>query len=656
MIGERLWRRRFGSDLGVIGRSITLTGQPHTIVGVLPAGQIYPRGTELWTPLVVPPESNQRGWKFVYSVARLKPGVTVEQAQANMTDVARGIRNDHPGEYHESWTVNVIPMQEVVMGSVRASLWILLGAVGFVLLIACANVANLLLARGAAREKEIAIRAALGAARPRLVRQMLTESVLLGSCGGLAGFILAWIGTRLFVLFGPPDFPRMGEVGPDLAVLSYTLGLSVVTGLFFGLAPVWQTPRHSLIGILRTGPQGGGGFGLLRHDRLRNLLVVGEIALAFVLLAGAGLLLRSYWRLTGEETGFQPGRVLAFEVELPFYKYSDKSRQRDFFEQLVEKARRLPGTVAAAAVNTLPFSGSNRGWTVILREKTTEGKNVRFTASYRLVTPGYFRTMEVPLLRGRTFTDHDTAAAEPVIVVSETFARRHFPEGNALGQPVRINRSPVVWRTIVGVVQDVKHRGLNIEDRPAIYTSIGQVPAPSMFIVVRTETNPAALAAPLRRAVRGLDPNQPIGTVATMEHLISASVARPRFYTVLLLAFAGAAALLAVVGIYGVMSFAVQHRTHEIGIRMALGAQPGNVLRLVLGQGLAVTSVGLLFGLGGAYALTRTVQSLLYEITPTDPLTFVSIPLLLGATALLACYIPARRATKVDPMVALRYE
>ena len=650
-----LWQRRFGGDPDVVNRTVTLTGKSCIVVGVMPEGFAY-RTRELteqfWVPFTVTAElRTTRNISYLHAVARLKPGVGPEQAQSRLNALTRRLEEEF-SRYKNSGAF-VTPLHRDRVIRVRAILWLLQGAVGFVLLIACANVANLLLARAATRDKEVAVRAALGAARHRLLWQFLTESLLVSSLGGVLGLGLAWGTMRVLVAVAPTRFPHMENIGLDGAVLGFALALSIVTSLLFGLAPALQSSRPDLIATLKEGTRsGGGGFSLLRHNRLRNLLVVGEVALALVLLVGAGLLLNSFARLVSEETGFRSEKLFTAIISLPEYRYPEAQQQRQFLAALLERLEELPGTVSVAGVNAAPFSGRNSMSSFQLEEKDEDGQNRGAWAEQRQATPGYFRTLGIPLLAGRTFSQQDGPGAPPIAVVNETFARENFPDQGAVGKRILLGGS----RTIVGVVGSIKHRGLGVELKPEVYRPFGQSTGRHLMVMVRTHGDPSAMAGALRSVVRSLDPDLPISRLTTMEGMIAKSLTGQRFMLSLLGAFAGVAALLAAVGIYGVMAFAVGQRTHEIGVRMALGAQQAHVLKLVLLQGGILSGIGVVLGIGGAYALTRYMEALLYEITPTDPATFVAISILLVSVSLLACWVPARRATKIDPMVALRYE
>ena len=639
-----------------MNESITLNGTPHTIIGVMPPGQEFPRNTKLWTPFVVPDEENRRGFKFIYSVARLKPEVTLEQARANMTAVAKSIVEDYPKNFSMDFDTGLFPMKDEMVGGAGKALWLLLGAVSFVLLIACTNVANLLLARAASREKEFAVRAALGAGRGRLLLQLLTESVLLSGAGGALGLLLAWGGVQGFISFSPGDIPRLNEIGVDWQILTYSLLLTFATGLLFGLAPAMKSSRPELSSALKEGTRtGDGGFNLLRQHRLRNLLVIGEVAMALVLLIGAGLMVRSFAALLSEETGIEANRILTVEMLLPKYKYPTPNQQRQFFEDLLARTASTQNVEHAGAINVLPFGGHQWMWSFRVAGSGSGRKLVKGGADYRVVTPEYFRAMGIPLLQGRSFTREDRANSPGFFIVNQAFARKHIPNGEILGSQIRLE-DDAPWSTIVGVVGNVKHDGLGDDVKPEMYRPFAQAPLPSMTLAIRAGSNVTALTGTVRGFVKDIDPDQPIARISTMERLVSNSVSRPRFYMALLSLFAAVAAVLAAVGIYGVMAYSVSQRTHEIGIRVALGAQRTHILRLVLLQGALLTSAGIVLGICGALALTRYMASLLHGIEPTDPVTFTVISLLLIAVSLLACFIPARRATQVDPMVALRYE
>jgi predicted permease len=672
VISHSLWQRRFGSDPSVVGRSVTLDGRPNTIVGVMPADFRFPdNDTDVWKPAAFSAEllsPNNRGSHFLSAVARLKPGFTAARATEEVAALARAQGQESPNTYSRGFGASVRPLQEEVVGpSVRTSLFVMLGAVGLVLLIACANVANLLLARAASRRKEVAVRTALGAGRVRIIRQLLTESVMLSVAGGAAGLMLALWGVDLLVTLAPEGTPRLGEVGLDARVVAFTFGVSLLTGVVFGLAPALHSSKVDPNESLKEG--GRGGTETAGRGRLRSLLVVGEFALALVLLASAGLLVKSFARVLDESPGFDSRGVLTMRLVLPESKYGGYDQHRAFYSNLFARLRALPGVEAVGANNILPLSGSRGSRTFLIEGRPVAQGQPKPEEQLRFVTPGYFEAMRVPLLRGRDFSDRDVNGQTRVALVSRSMAERHWPGEEAVGKRIAYagigrgeNQTPE-WIEVVGVVGDVKHRGLDLESKPEIYVPVYQplfstrpTPPLSLYVAVRAKGDPAALAPALRREVAAVDPEQPLANVRTMEERLAESVAQRRFNMTLLGVFACVALLLAGVGVYGVMAYAVARRTHEIGVRVALGAQRGDVVRLVLRQGMWLALAGVGVGVAGAYAATRLMTGLLYGVSPTDPLTFVGVSALLTAAALLACLVPARRATRVDPMVALRYE
>jgi putative ABC transport system permease protein len=661
IISHGLWQRLFGSDPNIIGRATTLNGLGHTVVGVLPAGFKFPievEQAEIWSPLALDGQIlEQRGAHYLKVIARLKPEVTLEAAQAEMSAIASRLEQQYP-EDNTDRVITIFPLYEQLVRSIRPALFVLLGAVGFVLLIACSNVANLLLARAASRQKEIAIRMALGASRGRIIRQLLTESLLLSIVGGIAGLLLALWGVESLVALGPANLPRLSGIGVDGWVLGFTLLISLTTGIIFGLAPALKASKPDLNEALKEGSRGSTeGFS---GRRLRNLLVVSEMALALVLLIGAGLLIRSFLRLQQVNPGFDASNVLAVEVELPGAKYKDAPQAAAFFEQVLERISRLPGVESAGGVTTLPLSGSNMrtSFTVESRPPVPPGQE---PLSYlRSVTPDYFRTLRIPILRGEGFKENYRMDSPGRIIINETMRQRFWPDEDPIGQHISIgmgvdDNEPKKWE-IVGIVGDVRHTSLDIEPVPEMYVSHSQQSWDFLTLVVRSSSDPMALATPVRNEILAVDKDQPISSIQSMESMVSASVAQPRFYLLLLGIFAALALILAAVGIYGVLSYSVTQRMHEIGIRQALGAEPSDVIKLVVGQGMKLALTGVAIGLIGAFALTRLMSSLLYGVSATDPLTFAGLALLLTAVAMLASYIPARRATKVDPMIALRYE
>ncbi|HWS87821.1 MAG TPA: ABC transporter permease [Pyrinomonadaceae bacterium] len=652
VLSNELWQTRFNSDPSIAGQTLNLDGVACTIVGVLPRDFRLPQNAALARPIAFNAEDRARpGSHFLNVFGRLKEGVTVAQAEAEMATVAARVEQSLGGT-NVGHQVVVVPLHEQIVGGSRTALLVLLGAVALVLLIACANVANLLLARAAARRREVAVRAALGASRWRIVRQLLAESLLLSAAGGALGLLLAVWGVELLVRLDPTGVERAGEVTLDWRVLAFTLGLSLLTGLLFGLAPALQASKADFVEALKEGGRTGQG---LARSRLRSGLVVGEVALTLVLLVGAGLLLKSFSRLLAVDPGLDPRNVLTMDVALPPAKYDEPQRVTAFYERLLQEAAALPGVEAAGAVSVLPLAGDDNSNFVQIEGRAPLPAGQALRAGRRNVSADYFRALGIALKRGRGFAASDARDAQPVLVINEAMARTFFQGEEPVGKRIRTgDRSP--WVEIVGVVGDVRHRGLDVDTRPEMFFPQTQTPSRRMTLVVRAAGDPHALAAPLRERVRSIDQDQPVGNVRTMEEWVSESVASQRFTAALLGVFAAAAAGLAALGLYGVVSYSVAQRTHEIGLRVALGAQPRDVLRLVIGQGMALTLVGVAVGVAAALALTRVISGLLFGVGATDPGVFVAVPLLLAAVALLACYLPARRATKVDPMVALRYE
>jgi putative ABC transport system permease protein len=654
LIAHGLWIRRFGSDSGIVGRTILLNGRRRTVVGVLPQGYAFPNHSEVWTPIAFDHDDlTGRGGHYLKVLARLRPGVTIAAAQADMDSIAERLRRQYP-DSNTGWGTLVAPLNEMMVGGVRPALLVLIGAVGFVLLIACANVANLLLARATERQKEVAIRLALGAGRARLVRQFLTESAVLGLLGGLIGLLLALWGTDLLVAAGGENLPRFREVSVDGRVLLFTLGLSLLTGIIFGVIPALQASRPDLNETLKEGGRGG-TVGRARH-RLRGALAVGEIALALVLLIGAGLMLKSFLRLVSVDPGFRPEHLLTLNVSLPQAEYPDGTRQSVFLRESLQKLSALPGVEAAAAATTLPLSGDLISYTFSVDGRSGQSPAERSSALYDGVSPAYFRAMGIRVLKGRSPQETDVVGGARVVVVNEAFARRVFPGEDPIGRRIGIDDGPQAWREIVGVVADVKQTSLDGETRQHMYEPLSQAPSPWLSFVLRTTVEPAGLAAAARRAILEIDHRQPIADVKTAETLVAESVTQPRLAMILLSVFAGTALLLAGMGTYGVIAYSVGQRTHEFGIRMALGAGRGEVLRLVVRQGLLLACIGVLLGLVAAAGATRLLGGLLFGVSPTDPITYAGVALLLIGVALVACLVPARRATLVDPISALRCE
>ncbi|MFL6333626.1 MAG: ADOP family duplicated permease [Pyrinomonadaceae bacterium] len=666
VLSHAFWKRRFGGDPGLLGKPITLNGVPYNVVGVMPPGfqwHIKQRsGTgkppELWMVLAMPQPgaqgANERG-RFLSVVGRLKRGVSFEQAEAELKTIHRRLEQD--STYNKNYTAEIIPLREQLVGNIRPALWVLLGAVGLVLLIACANVANLLLSRVAAREKEIALRTALGARRIRVVRQLLTESLLLSLLGSGLGLLVAWWGIGALVALSPRDLVNLQNVGINTTVLAWTLGVTLLTSILFGIMPALEATRLNLNDALKEGGKGADAQGS-RSRRLRGVLVVGEVALALMLLAGAGLLVKSFVQLRQINTGFETENVLTMVLRLPASKYKEDPQYIAFFRQTLDRVRAIPGVRSAGIVNYLPLYGglgAATGFDVEGQPAAAPGTGP--STNVRVADSGYFKTMGIPLRRGRTFTDVEDSEARHVILVSESFARRFFPGADPLGKRIKVYMSEdPAWTEIVGIVGDVRYDNLTAEAEPFVYYPHPELTYEFMTLVIRTDGDPAGMAPAVRREIVSLDPDQPVSDVRTMTQVMADTVARARFNTLLLAVFAGLATLLAAVGIFGVMSYSVQLRTREIGLRMALGAQPGRVLLLVLRQGLLLTLVGIGVGLAGALALSRVMSGLLYGVTASDPATFAAIVALLGVVSLVACYIPARRATRVDPLIALKYE
>ncbi|HEX7049883.1 MAG TPA: ABC transporter permease [Longimicrobiales bacterium] len=661
ILSHRLWQQRFGAEPEIIGRVIRLDGNPYEVVGVMPEGFSFPAERDVWTPIEYDAEfmsENSRGAWYLSVVGRLAPGVSEEQAASRVAAIGRRLEKAYP-QVNTNVGMTVLSLHDAMVGDVRTALWVLLGAVGFVLLIACANVANLLLARAASREGELAVRAALGAGRGRLIRQLLTESLILGALGGAAGLLLAVWGTGFLVALQPRNVPRLDEVTVDGTVIAFTAAIALLTGLLFGLVPALQTARTELAATLREG--GRGALAAKGSARVRNALVVAEMALAVILLAGAGLLINSFARLQRVDPGFRAEGALAFRLSLPGVAYNEESARAAFYDRLIERLEALPGVRSAGAIMALPLSGFSFTFTFNVEGREPAQPGSDQSLQTRVVTPGYFRTMGIPLLRGRAFTAQDRADAPQVVLISESAVRRYFPDEDPIGRRITLGWGrgpgrPNVGGVIVGVVGDVKQFELAEEQSAVVYVPHAQVPVGGMTLVVRTAVPPLTLAGAVRREVGALDADLPIAELRTLEQLVARSISQPRFYMLLLAVFAGVALALAAIGTFGVMTYAVAQRTREIGIRMALGADPGSVRRLVVGRALALAATGLGVGLLGALALTRLLGSLLYGVTATDPLTYGAVALTLIGVAFLAGYLPARGATRVDPTVALRAE
>jgi len=654
LLSYGLWQRRFGSDPAVIGRTVNVGQENYTVIGVMPADFRFSPDlrasyrVDAWLPPAPDPSRNERGSNNYYTFARLKPGVTLAQAQAEMDAINEGLAEKHSED--RELGVKVVGWQRQVGSEVRPALLILLGAISLVLLIACANVANLLLARGAVRQREAALRQALGAGHGRLIRQFMTESMLLAVCGGVAGLLLAYEGLHLFIRLAP-DIPRLNETTIDPHVLIFSAVLTLGTGLIFGIAPALQGSRTDLQDSLKE--SGNRLTSGATRARARNVLVVAEMALALMLLAGAGLLVRSFVRVQQVDPGFNPKNLLTAFVMLPPSKYPEPRRQAQFFYEVMERIASLPGVECAGGADSAPMLTNDTGPVSI------EGHPVEpeIQAERPKITPDYFRAMGIPLLRGRTFAWADNEGSLPVAIISESAARQYWPDEDAMGKRVKLeDGSAPVWRQVIGIVGDVRQDSVVEAARPEVYAPLLQAPVPYMALIVRTRTPPAALTAAVRQAVMAVDKDQPLFQVETMQQVVDDSVAGRRFQMSLLAVFATIALGLAAIGIYGLMSYTVNQRTHEIGIRMALGAKRGEILHLVVRHGMMLAIVGVVLGTVGALLLTRFLSSMLYGVGANDPTTLLSVATLLIGVAALASYIPARRATRVDPMVALRYE
>ncbi|MGA9769112.1 MAG: ABC transporter permease [Blastocatellia bacterium] len=656
ILSHGLWQRRFGGDAGILGQPISLDGTTRTVIGIMPAGFAFPqKETELWVPLVVSPQRKQARFGFsLKSVGRLKPGVTVAQAQSDMGAIGDRLDEQY---FHSGYSANIVSLHEQETGKVRPALLVLLGAVAFVLLIACINVANLLLARAAAREREIALRTALGAGRARLIRQLLTESGLLAFVGGMAGLLLAYWGLKALIALSPGNIPRLEQVGIDGRVLGFTFAISLVTGFVFGLVPALQASKPDLNETLKEG--GRGSAGGTKGRRVRNLLVIYEIALSLILLIGAGLMIRSFIQLQKFDLGFNPNNLLTMKVQVSGSKYREEKPVADFFQQIIQRMQTVPGVESIGGTSSIFLSDtpSSTGFSIEGRPVFTEAESIEVPLD--AVTTDYFKVMGIPLMKGRVFDDHDQIGSPLVVIINETFARRFFPDEDPLGKRFMYgqpdgNNPP--WMTIVGVVADVRRTGFDKEVRPETFLPQNQQPDGTLTIVARTASNPASFANALRSEVWAVDKDQSVFKIETMDETLSEMTSERRFNMLLLGLFAAVALILAAVGIYGVISYSVTQRTHEIGIRMALGASARDVLKLIIGQAMQMAFIGVGLGLVASFFLTRLMSSLLYGVSATDPVTFTVISLLLAGVALGACAVPARRALKVDPMIALRYE
>lgn len=669
VISHSLWQRRFASEPGVLGKTMTLDGETYTVIGITPEGFQFPRAkempyfvgvstqTDLWRPMILGDDfiNKNRANHQLCVMARIKPGVTSERAQSEMTAIAERLEQSYP-DSNQGIGVKVVPLNEQVVGNVRAALLVLLGTVALVLLIACANVANLLLARSAARQKEMAIRTALGASRGRLVRQLLTEALLLSMTAAVAGTMLSLWGTNAMLSLSRENLPRAYEIAVDVRVLGFTVAIALLTSVIFGLTPALEASKINLSESLKEGSRGLSRG--LRSNHLRSLLVISEIALSLVLLIGAGLMIKSLASLLKVDPGFKPDNTVTMHMSLLGSKYPSPNHQNAFFREVTHRVENLPGVQSVGLISSAPLSGGvyAGGFSIEGRVATSETDD--FVADRRMISPDYFKALGIPLLKGRAFTDRDDQTSPGVVVVSDSWARRFLPNEDPIDKRIKLGGrdSTRPWLSIVGIAGDVRDTALESNARPCVYIPYPQFPSSGMTLAVRAAFDPKLLISAIRDEVWAVDKEQPITDLKTMDQYVAESVSPRRFNAMLLAIFAGLALVLASVGIYGVMAYSVTQRTHEIGIRVALGAQSSHVIRLVVGRGMALVLSGVAIGLAGALALTRVMTSLLYGVSATDPLTFGVVSGVLVAVALLANYIPARRATRIDPMVALRYE
>jgi putative ABC transport system permease protein len=661
LLSHGLWKRRFGGDPGLVGKTIKLEGVDYTVVGVMApefqfplVGGNFPFPADLWVPLPMTPKRvADRNTNYLSVVGRLKPGITIEKAQLELNVIEKSMEKEYPAT-NTGDRVLLVPYREDVIGNSRVTLLILFGTVVFVLLIACANIANLLLARAATRKKEMAIRAALGVSRGQLIRQLLTESMILSLIGGAVGLLIGTLGTRFLVLLSPESIPRLKETTLDLSVLFFTFAVSVLTGIIFGLAPALQILKSDLNESLNEGDRGGSSG--MSHAKARSSLIVIEVAMALVLLISSGLMIKSFVEILLVKPGMNPTNLLTAELSLPTKKYPDTKTQDAFFKTVIERTRNLPGVESVGGTSILPLTGSSS--TIFSIEgQPSPPENLLPWAGFCFVTPNYFRTMGIPLVRGRDFTDRDTENTPDVVVINEKMAKQNWPHSDPIGQRIKIRYGTGTFtREIVGIVGNIRHLGLDQDSQPEMYMPLYQYPETFMYLVVRARSNPMSLSKAIQDEVAAMDKDQPVANIKTMQSIFSSSVAPRRFSMLLITLFASLALALSAAGIYSVISYTVAQRNHELGIRMALGATSKDVLKLILGQGFKLVVIGTIIGLVGAFALTRLLQSMLFNVSTTDPLIFVVISFILICFALLASYIPARRATKVDPMIALRHE
>jgi putative ABC transport system permease protein len=656
VVSYGFWKQRFGADRAAVGRALMLNGESYTIVGVMPERFMYPTNTEIWTPMEINPTQG-RGGHYLVAIGRLKPGVSMESASAEMKTIAANLEKAYP-QTNDGWTTKLVNLHEEMIKDIRQSLYILLGAVGFVLLIACANVANLLLARGSDRSREMAVRTAMGASRVRIVRQLLTESVLLSFAGGTGGMALAYGVLSVLVRMAPPNLPRIQEATVDPTVLAFTVLVSLATGLGFGIFPAFQISRTNIHDALKEAARGS-STGIERH-RVRNLLVVAEVALTIIVLIGAGLMIQSLGKLTGVNPGYDPQDVLTAQFNMPGVRYPNPEAQNAFMDRMRQRLSALPGATDVGTVSLLPLSGGS----MVITYTIDDGRppippQDQPSAAIRFITPGYFQALRVPMVKGRDFTEQDRAGTPQVVIINEALAHREFPNQDPLGKKMQIgygNGNTPTAPNIVGVVKDMKITNIRGEAEPQYYLPFAQLPFSSVALTIRTSGSPSQLGNTLRSTMKELDPDIALFNIRPFEDVIATSISQARFNATLLSTFAAVALLLAAVGVYGVMAYSVTQRTHEIGIRLALGQDRGSIMKMILGRALLMAGIGVVAGIVGALELTRLMESMLFRVKASDPWTFAGVALALVFVAIVASYLPARRATRVDPMIALRYE
>jgi predicted permease len=662
VLSHSLWERRYSSDKGILGRGISLNNNSFTVIGVMPPDFQFPiKGmmpilsqtqVDLWVPLAFDANQAQNPSRSYGVIGRLKPGLSVKQASDDISTIAESMREQYP-QFNKGWTISVVPLKDQIAGKIRPTLMLLFGAVGCVLLIACVNVANLLLARAAVRQKEIGIRMSIGANRGRLLRQLFTESLVLSLTAGTLGLILSVLCVRVILAVSPDVVPLTSELGVNGTLLAFSLVVSVVTGILFGVVPALETSKVDLnIALKDGGREGSGG---IRRNRIGKVLVVSEVALASVLLIGAGLLIKSFDALQQVDTGFNPKNLLTMQLDLSAPKYNDQNTRTVFFKTLLERFRSIPGVVEAGATTTLPFStGEEENGFFIEGRQMYPGQF--FVAPFRIIDPDYFTVMGVPLHDGRFFTPQDDKDTTPIVMINDTMAKRYWPGESAIGKRIALTFEPNKWRSVVGVVGDVRGADLALDAKPEMYLVYTQLSLPFSCFVVRTAANPGSMVSAVKREVLSADSNQPVSNIKMMDQMISDSVSRPRLRKFLLEIFAGISIVLAAIGLYGLMSYSVGQRSREIGIRMAVGAQRQDVLYQILREGCRLAGLGMLLGLAMAFMLGKELASLLYGVSSGDPLTFVAVSALLAGVAVVSCFFPARRAANVDPIVALRQE